>query len=59
MDELVTKYKKSGETKMMIKAIIVIYGLNAASEPKQMIQNLKNTLEQGITPPASLTRPSF
>lgn len=59
MDKLVTKYKESGETKMMIKAVIVRDGLNAASQPKQMIQTLKNSVKQAITPPAILTRPRF
>ena len=59
MDKLVDKYKEAGETKMMIKAIIVRDGLNAASQPKQKIQTFKNTIKQAITPPASLTRPRF
>lgn len=59
MDKLVTKYKESGEIKMMMKAIIVRDGLNAASQPKQMMQNLKNTFKQAITPPTGLTIPRF
>ncbi|MFV0529989.1 MAG: hypothetical protein ACK5MD_00930 [Flavobacteriales bacterium] len=51
--------EETGETKVMIKVIIVRDGLNAASQPKQKIQPLKNSIKQAITPPMILTRPRF
>lgn len=59
MDKLVDIYNKEGNTEMMKKAANVKDGLNLFSLPKQMYQNLQNTLKQAIAPPASLTRPSF
>ncbi|MNE81672.1 hypothetical protein D3C80_1783390 [compost metagenome] len=55
MDKLISKYSESGDYKMMGKAITIKYGVNAASQPKQIINGIENIIKEAITLPRMLT----
>ncbi|UZT99826.1 hypothetical protein ODZ84_09780 [Chryseobacterium fluminis] len=50
MGKLEDKYRKEGNTKLMIQAKILGRGLNSASQPKR--QTIKSILKQAITFPS-------